>query len=268
MAGTHRADVPKSDMLGMPGSAADIAGMADHLLLSLTRQAAELVDRQLTVLDGLERDEENTARLTELYELDHLAAQVRRHAHGIAVLSHGTGPRHHDTASLHDLMHSAVSGVRDYRRVVVGAAPDRSVVADAAADLALVLTELVDLALGLVPGAEVRVAMSAVSNGAVVDIHAPGQATSELLVHRVNLALSMADEEALVRLGGTGLVIAGRLARAQGAHITLRHAADRRVVVSIHLPQAVFVDRDRTSRDDLVAMLAYTGPQHRMVAVS
>ena len=52
-----------------------------------------MIDQQLTVIDQLERDEQDPQRLAKLFRLDHLAARMRRNGANLLVLA-GTNVPH------------------------------------------------------------------------------------------------------------------------------------------------------------------------------
>ncbi len=63
------------------------------ILLSLARRSQALVHRQLTLLDGMERREDDAKELEDLFRVDHLATRMRRNAENLIVLSGATPAR-------------------------------------------------------------------------------------------------------------------------------------------------------------------------------
>ena len=53
----------------------------------MSRRSRSLVDQQLALIDGLERNEDDPERLDSLFRLDHLAARMRRNGANLLVLS-------------------------------------------------------------------------------------------------------------------------------------------------------------------------------------
>ena len=67
-------------------------GMGD-LFVNLARRNQSLVQRQLELLDDLERNEHDPAALDSLFKLDHMATRMRRNAESLLVLSGAEQPR-------------------------------------------------------------------------------------------------------------------------------------------------------------------------------
>ena len=57
------------------------------MFLNLARRSQSLIDRQLELIDELERNETDPDALEELFRLDHLATRMRRNAEDLIVLS-------------------------------------------------------------------------------------------------------------------------------------------------------------------------------------
>ena len=67
-------------------------GMGD-LFVNLARRNQSLLERQLELLDELERNEHDPAALDALFKLDHMATRMRRNAESLLVLSGAEQPR-------------------------------------------------------------------------------------------------------------------------------------------------------------------------------
>ena len=72
-------------------------GIGD-LYVNLARRNQSLLDRQLALLDELERDTDDPDDLATLFELDHLSTRMRRNAESLLVLSGSPQPRQWRTA--------------------------------------------------------------------------------------------------------------------------------------------------------------------------
>ncbi|MEO6085338.1 MAG: nitrate- and nitrite sensing domain-containing protein, partial [Umezawaea sp.] len=57
------------------------------MFVNLSRRSQALVERQLTLIDRLEQDEQDPDQLASLFELDHLATRMRRNSENLLVLS-------------------------------------------------------------------------------------------------------------------------------------------------------------------------------------
>ena len=119
---------------------------------TLSRRSRSLVEEQLVLIETLELDEEDPARLDHLFRLDHLATRMRRNGDNLLVLA-DTVDRHRRPApvQLPDVMRAAMSEVEDYRRVTLGATVDSLIVGAAAGDVGHLIAELLDNALRYSP---------------------------------------------------------------------------------------------------------------------
>src|SRR6266702_4299454 len=68
-----------------------------EMFVNMARRSQSLVDRQLALIDELERHEADAVRLDQFFKLDHLATRMRRNAESLIVLS-GSEPGHRWTA--------------------------------------------------------------------------------------------------------------------------------------------------------------------------
>ncbi|MET0228271.1 MAG: nitrate- and nitrite sensing domain-containing protein, partial [Actinomycetes bacterium] len=88
------------------------------MFLNLARRSQSLIDRQLELIDDLERTEADPDALDNLFKLDHLATRMRRNAEDLIVLS-GAEParRWSQPVPLVDVVRAALAEVEDYNRV-------------------------------------------------------------------------------------------------------------------------------------------------------
>jgi PAS domain S-box-containing protein len=95
------------------------------LLHNLARRSQGLVDRQLELIDELERSEVDPDRLHELFRMDHLATRMRRNVENLIVLS-GVEQRRRwsESVPLRDVVEAAVAEVEEYDRVQVAGVHD------------------------------------------------------------------------------------------------------------------------------------------------
>lgn len=128
-----------------------------HVNLSL--RTLGLIERQLTLIEGMEEHEQDPERLATLFRLDHLATRMRRNSENLLVLtgtehSHGAAAR---PVPLIDVARAALSEVERYERVRILAMPEADVAGRAADDVSHLVAELLDNAAAFsAPTAEVR----------------------------------------------------------------------------------------------------------------
>ena len=59
----------------------------DDAFVSMSRRSQSMVEKQLAIIDELERTEEDPDQLRNLFRLDHLAARMRRYNDNLLVLA-------------------------------------------------------------------------------------------------------------------------------------------------------------------------------------
>src|SRR5690606_30241212 len=115
---------------------AEIRSGANRVFLALAHRDQSLLQRQLRLLDRIEREEEDPDLLERLFQLDHLATRGRRNAENLIILAGGQpGRRWRAPVPLVDVLRSAVSEVEDYARVTVLPTPDLALRGEGVADV-------------------------------------------------------------------------------------------------------------------------------------
>jgi PAS domain S-box-containing protein len=211
------------------------------LLHNLARRSQGLVDRQLELIDELERKEADPDRLDELFRMDHLATRMRRNVENLIVLS-GIDQRRRWSASvpLRDVVEAAVAEVEDYSRVQVAGVHDLALAGQAASDVAHLLAELVENATSFSsPTTKVDVSGGPAGNGYVLEIedHGIGMSDAELAEANRRLAEPLAADVAVSRMMGFHVV--GRLAARHGIRVQLRQRWFGGVTALVLLPAAL-----------------------------
>jgi signal transduction histidine kinase len=213
---------------------------------TLSRRSRSLVEEQLVLIETLEHDEDDPARLDHLFRLDHLATRMRRNGDNLLVLA-DTVDRHRrlPPVPVSEMLRAAVSEVEDYRRVALGAVAEGSIAGAAAADIGHMLAELLDNALQYSPpDSPVWVTVSrAVDAGLLVEITDRGLGMPADDVREANERLALGGEITSDTAKRMGLFVVGRLARRHGATVTLRTSLGTSdqpgVTASVHLPGAL-----------------------------
>jgi len=208
------------------------------LLHNLARRSQGLVDRQLELIDELERSEVDPDRLDELFRMDHLATRMRRNVENLIVLS-GVDQRRRwsESVPLGDVVEAAVAEVEDYSRVQVAGIHDLTLSGQAASDVAHLLAELVENATSFSsPTTRVEVSGGPTGNGYVLEIedHGIGMSDAELAEANRRLAEPLAADIAVSRMMGFHVV--GRLAARHGIRVQLRHCWFGGVAALVLLP--------------------------------
>ena len=213
------------------------------MFLNLARRSQSLIDRQLELIDDLERTEADPDALENLFKLDHLATRMRRNSEDLIVLS-GAEParRWSQPVPLVDAVRAALAEVEDYNRVELLPIDDIGVAGQAVSDVVHLLAELIENATSFSPpGTKVQVAGQQVSNGYVLEIEDRGLGMSdeELVEANERLANPPMVDFALSRM--LGLYVVARLAQRYNIKVQLRHSWYGGITALVLLPPTVAV---------------------------
>ncbi|WP_330270677.1 nitrate- and nitrite sensing domain-containing protein [Lentzea sp. NBC_00516] len=187
-----------------------------NIFVNLSRRSQSLVERQLKLMEELEKYEEDPDQLANLFKLDHLATRMRRNNENLMVLSGGdVARRFHKPIPLTDVLRAAAAEIEQYQRVMVHTAPNAEVVGYVASDLVRLLAELLDNATAFSPP-HTQVSISAsIEAGDIVqiDVVDQGIGIDPEALDGVNQRLEAAGEGVDVQVfREMGLFVVGRLA--------------------------------------------------------
>lgn len=211
---------------------------------NMSRRIQLLVHRQLTVIDSMERKEQDPQLLADLYRVDHLATRMRRNAESLTVLS-GAAPRRRwkQPVLLADLLRSAVSEIEGYTRVVVEPLPPIAVLGPAVGDAIHLMAELIENGVTFSPPhTEVRVRALPVAQGYAVEVEDRGlgltsdeyTAANELLHHPKDFSFTTLGEDPRL-----GLFTVGHLAQRHGITASLQASSYGGSLAVVVLPHAL-----------------------------
>ncbi|MFE3191891.1 ATP-binding protein [Nocardia sp. NPDC059240] len=214
-----------------------------NMFETLSRRSQSLVEQQLSLIEELERDEDDSERLQSLFRLDHLATRMRRNGDNLLVLA-GTALRrgHLAPVPLSDMLWSSVSQVEDYQRVEIGTVPDGIVAGEPAVDIEHLLAELIDNALRYSPPTTpVAVSVArAVDGGYLIEITDRGLGMNAEDLQGINDRLASGGEVNVETARRMGLFVVGRLAKRHNITVSLRRTSamvqQPGITASVHLP--------------------------------
>ncbi|NJC81164.1 sensor histidine kinase [Planosporangium mesophilum] len=239
------------------------------MFVNLARRSQILVDRLIGHLDRLERGEEDPDRLSELFQLDHLATRMRRNDENLLVLAGADSTRiQREPAPLMDVLRAAQSEVEHYTRVDFGELDrDIEIAAHAVNDMVHLIAELLDNATAFSPpDSAVVVEARRVGDRAVLLVEDRGIGISPEQLRDLNerLANPPMVDVAVSRM--MGLVVVARLAARHGVKIELRPARERGTVADLTLPASVLVPRALAGRGGVPVAGAREGLADRPAA--
>ncbi|HKE99865.1 MAG TPA: nitrate- and nitrite sensing domain-containing protein [Actinomycetes bacterium] len=197
------------------------------LFRNLAQRNQKLIDRQLELLDELERDELDPRKLEELFRLDHLATRMRRHAEDLVVLSGARPSRQWSEGpiALVDAVRAALAEVEEFTRVDLLPIENLAVPGEVAGDLVHLIAELIENAVSFSPpGAPVSIGGQPTAGGYVLEIEDRGIGMSDSELAVANKKLSNPPRFDLSLSERLGLFVVGRLASRHEIRVKLRHS--------------------------------------------
>jgi signal transduction histidine kinase len=216
----------------------------NDMFRNLARRSQSLLQRQLTVLDGMERKATDPDVLEDLFKMDHLTTRMRRHAEGLIILS-GAPPGRGWSApvKLIDVMRGAISEVEDYARVSVSTQSQAALAGSAVTDVIHLLAELIENATTLSPPfTQVRVSGEAVASGFAIEIEDRGLGMTPQRMAELNERLAQPPEINPTNTEQLGLFVVGQLARRHGISVTLRQSPYGGTTAVALIPDRLIVD--------------------------
>jgi signal transduction histidine kinase len=201
----------------------------NDMFINLSRRSQALVERQIGVIDRLEQDEQDPDQLASLFELDHLATQMRRNSENLLVLS-GTTVNRRVTrpVPVSEVLGAAVSEVEKYARIQIAPGPEIKVQGRVVNDLAHLIAELLDNATAFSkPTTKVTVRATETRRGEIaIRIHDRGVGMQENDIDEANHKLSEPPEVDVSVAREMGLYVVGQLAKRHDIRVTLSNNDD------------------------------------------
>ncbi|GLY46782.1 nitrate- and nitrite sensing domain-containing protein [Lentzea sp. NBRC 102530] len=211
---------------------------ATESLANLAHRSQNLLRRQLGFISEFEQDELDPGALSNLFELDHLATQMRRNAESLLVLAGRSSPRRWaEPMPVTDVVRAGLSEVADYRRVVLRWVDDAKVAGSAVTELAHMIAELAENALAFSPpdiNVEIYGRRSADEYVLAVVDHGVGMTREDLA--RANARLSGEEVFLVAPTKSLGHYVVGQLARRLQVGVELTVSPVGGVVARITVP--------------------------------
>ncbi|WP_440071231.1 nitrate- and nitrite sensing domain-containing protein [Streptosporangium sp. OZ121] len=227
----------------LAGEEARLRATVNAMFVNLSRRSQSLVERQLTLVERLERGERDDQRLADLFKLDHLATRMRRNSENLLVLAgQEVARRWRQPVELMDVVRAALSEVENYERVTNRVQSEVAVAGPAVSDVVHLLAELVENAVSFSqPDTRVTVSSSRVDDGGVmvsVTDKGIGMTLDELSQVNWRLANPKAADASIAR--HMGLFVVSRLALKHGIRVRLR-PQDAGLTAMIMIPESLLV---------------------------
>jgi hypothetical protein len=221
---------------------AALRGNVNAMFVNLSRRSQSLVERQIRLIDDLEQGEQDSERLGNLFQMDHLATRMRRNSENLLVLAgHEVSRRWTQAVGLVDVLRAAVSEIEQYERVSLNVQPGISVRGQAVNDVVHLLAELAENATSF-SAAETPVAVSGHllnSGGVLLDITDQGVGMGAEEMAHANWRLDNPPVVDVAVSRRMGLFVVARLAARHGIRVRLRPASMGGLTALVWLPDEV-----------------------------
>ncbi|MFF3437310.1 nitrate- and nitrite sensing domain-containing protein [Streptosporangium sp. NPDC002721] len=216
------------------------------ILRNLARRTQSLVHRQLSVLDVMERRENDPQELRDLFRLDHLATRMRRYAENLLVLS-GAAPGRawRDAVPMIDVVRGSLAEIEDYTRVDVMPLGEVSLDGRAVSDVIHLIAELVENAASFSPPyTTVQVGGYLVAHGYALEIEDRGLGMSAADIADANERIANPPELKLSGNARLGLYVVSRLAERHDIRVTFKSSPYGGTTVIVLIPQGLVKEED------------------------
>ncbi|WP_460308511.1 sensor histidine kinase [Actinocorallia aurea] len=214
-----------------------------RVFVNLSWRSQGLLQRQLQLLDTMERRASSPEELDDLFKLDHLTTRMRRHAEGLVILSGEPTVRAFDhPVPIEDVIRAAIGEVEDYTRVEPAVARSSSITGAVVADVIHLLAELIENATVFSPpGTEVLVKAETVANGLAVEIIDRGLGLYPDQLAELNRRLAEPPEFDLADSDRLGLFVVARLAARHDIRVALQPSAYGGTTAVVLIPASLTV---------------------------
>ncbi|MFD5079574.1 ATP-binding protein [Streptomyces sp. NPDC058371] len=198
-----------------------------EVFVNLARRLQSLVHRQISMLDKLENEVEDPELLKGLFQVDHLATRIRRHAENVAILGGSVSRRQWTKPiTMMEVLRSSIAEVEHYSRVKLVPPLEGTLRGHAVADVIHLLAELVENATAFSdPNTQVLLRAQRVTAGLAIEVEDRGLGLSQAEQQRINSLLAYPDRIDVGKLladGRIGLYVVSALARRHGVHVQLQ----------------------------------------------
>ncbi|SCF02803.1 sensor histidine kinase [Micromonospora mirobrigensis] len=206
------------------------------MFVNLARRSQVLVERQLELLDELEREEADPDQLENLFKLDHLAARMRRNDESLLVLAGTESTRRWNRpVGVGAVLLAASAEIEQYQRVRHDQVADLHLVGHAVGEMVHLLAELLENATAFSrPDTVVRVTVRPEGRDAVIEVADEGLGMSPAALEQANEVLASPPAADVAASERMGLFVVSHLAARLGLRVRLaggQHGLVARILV-------------------------------------
>jgi len=214
------------------------------MFVNLARRSQSLVDRMISQLDDIERDEADPQRLSRMFVLDHLATRMRRNDENLLVLAgvDSGAPRTTD-ALVVDALRASQSEVEHYDRIEFGLVDsDVAIAAAAVNDVVRLTAELFDNATRFSrPDTSIVCEARRLGDYMIIHIEDRGVGMPPDVVARFNTRFAQPGRVEATTFRQMGLAVVALLASRYQIQVELRSQQNYGTVAYVMLPSSILV---------------------------
>ncbi len=235
-------DRMSGELARLAGNEAGLRGKLDAMFVNLSNRGRSLAERQMRLLDSLQRGEQDRDRLAGLVRTNRLAARMHRTSQNLLVLAgHEVPGGWNEAAPLADVVRAAVSEIEEHERITLYAQPDIAVTGPAVGDVVNILAELIQNATAF-SSADMPVEISSrlLNEGGVlvaVTDRGVGMTAKELAYANWQLEHPPGGDIDVPK--SVGLIVVARLAARHGVRTRLQQAEFGGLTALVWLPEEV-----------------------------
>ena len=235
-------DQVHSEAVRLAGNEALLRRSFNAMFVSLSRRSQSLIERLVRMIDSLEQNEQDSARLSNLFAMDHLVTRMRRNSENLLLLAGHEGARKwSEPVPLTDVVRAAISEIEQYNRVALKIQPGVMVPGHAVSDVVHLLAELIENAT-VFSASDTQVLISVqelASGGVLIQVSDKGVGVSEARLAEMNGRLDdpPAIDESVSR--HMGLFAVARLAERHGVRVRLRAGTPQGLTALVWLPDSI-----------------------------
>ena len=240
--GASAFDQMRRDLSRLTANEAALRGKLNALFVNLGHRSRSLVERQIRIIEGLERGEHDERRLASLARVNRIAFHLHRSSQNLLILA-GQEPSNssNQPVTLTYLVQAVASEIEEGERVSSDVQPDITVDGPAAGELAHILAELIQNATSFsAADMPVRVTGHTLATGGVlVDITDRGIGMTDKELAYANWQLENPPATDIDTSKWMGLLVVGRLAARHRIRIRLNQAESGGLKALVWLPDEV-----------------------------
>ncbi|MFY9926626.1 MAG: ATP-binding protein, partial [Streptosporangiaceae bacterium] len=235
-------DQMSGEMARLSGNEGGLRGKLDAMFVNLSHRGRSLTERQMRLLDSLQRGEQDRDRLAGLVRVNRLAARMHRTSQNLLVLAgHDVPGSGNQPAALADLVRAAVSEIEEDERITLYTQPDIAVTGPAVGDVINILAELIQNATSF-SSADMPVEISSRllnEGGVLIAITDRGVGMTAKELAYANWQLEHPPGTDIHVPKSMGLIVVARLAVRHGVRTRLQQAEFGGLTALVWLPEEV-----------------------------